>query len=234
MFLLKNPPGYTILQKLGGGRYGVCYLAKNLEGTLVVLKRFRPKMRLRNQENNHHEAVLLSSLSHPAIPQLLGVINHPKAGYFFVLEYKAGTSLGVELFRKHKRFGMDEIHRIGTQLLEILEYLHHQGAAHRDVSIVNVLDDGEKISLVDFGLSRFTSDTAEFLMDYADFGHLLLFLLYSTYHGPKKGGWYEQLPLSQPQKQFLQRLVGLDLPFSSIQEIQKDFQTSFSNQNTPP
>ena len=83
---------YTVVSRLGGGRYGVCYLAKDSAGRQVVLKRFRRRMWKKNQADNYHEAVILSGLSHKAVPRLLGVINQ-RCGYFFVLEYKSGQTL---------------------------------------------------------------------------------------------------------------------------------------------
>ena len=66
---------YTVVSCIGKGRYGVCFLAHGPTGKEVVLKRFRPRMLRKNRYQNHYEAVILSGLSHPAVPELLGVIN---------------------------------------------------------------------------------------------------------------------------------------------------------------
>ena len=87
--------GYTPSRHLGRGKYGVCYLAADIQGQEVVLKRFcrRPnKKKLHDLPENYHEAVILSGLDHPAIPKLLGVINS-RAGYFFASDPSLPGSL---------------------------------------------------------------------------------------------------------------------------------------------
>ena len=106
-----------------------------------MLKRFRRRMRRKNRFHEHHEAVILSGLRHPALPQLEGVIND-RHGYFFVLEYKAGKSLDRWLFDEKKSFSEAEIRDIGTQLFRILEYLESRSVIHGDISISNILYDG--------------------------------------------------------------------------------------------
>ena len=228
MLLFKKIEGYRIVKRLGAGRYGICYLAHPLAccSSSVVLKYFRPRMFEKNRFNNHHEAVILSNLCHPAIPEFLGVINHPR-GYFFILEWKSGVSLQNLLFRQHIKFEKWEIHQIGEQLLELMGYLHQAGVVHRDISIANVLSDGKKIALVDFGLARYASQSESFQLDYACFGNLLLFLLYSNYHGKKSGAWYEELNLSEIECLFLKRLLRLDTPFSNVAEIREKFKHCF-------
>ena len=88
---------YTVTSCIGKGRYGVCFLAHDPDGKQVVLKRFRPRMWRKNKNANHYEAVILSGLNHPAVPELLGVINN-RHGYYFVLEYKEGITLERWLF----------------------------------------------------------------------------------------------------------------------------------------
>ena len=218
---------YTVISKIGGGRYGVCYLAQDQTGRDVVLKRFRPRMLRKNLRNNYHEAVILSNLQHGAIPELLGVVNN-RQGYFFILEYKPGDSLERQLFQQDRKFLDADIFRIGSQILDILLYLHHHGVVHRDISIANVLDDGKQVSLIDFGLARYMDGgRIDPALDYSCFGNLLLYLLYSTYHGKEKGAWYRVLPLSQDKKYYLMRLMGLAPRFKSTEEVRAQFDSAF-------
>lgn len=218
---------YTVMSKLGRGRYGVCYLAQDIHNCPKVLKRFYPRRWKKNRKKNHFEAVILSSVQHPAIPQFLGVINNRK-GYFFVLEYKPGATLENLLFHQRKQFSHDDIYRIGSQLLNILSFLHSQNIVHRDVSITNVMDDGSQISLIDFGLARFADgDRIRFDMDYSCFGNLLLYLLYSGFQGKSRRPWYLELPLSANQKEYLKKLMGLEPPFESCEEILTQFDACF-------
>ena len=225
---LKKAGEYTIKKRLGQGRYGICYLAEDDQDRPVVLKYFRPSTRKKHGDFIQWEAVILSGLSHPSIPQFLGVVNNHR-GYFFVLEYMKGDSLKTLLFQKRKEFSAEEIFQIGEQLLEILLYIHSRSVIHGDISISNVLYDGLRVSLIDFGLASYTGQE-EFGkdLDYACFGNLLLYLLYSGYHGPKKGAWYEELPLSQGQKDFLKSLLGLKEMFSDTETVKKEFLRNFS------
>ena len=228
MICLKKAGEYTIKKRLGQGRYGICYLAEDDQDRPVVLKYFRPSTRKKHGDFIQWEAVILSGLSHPSIPQFLGVVNNHR-GYFFVLEYMKGDSLKTLLFQKRKEFSAEEIFQIGEQLLEILLYIHSRSVIHGDISISNVLYDGLQVSLIDFGLASYIGQE-EFGkdLDYACFGNLLLYLLYSGYHDPKKGAWYEELPLSQGQKDFLKSLLGLKEMFSDTETVKKEFLRNFS------
>lgn len=135
---IKKVGDYTVASCIGKGRYGVCFLAFDPDGNKVILKRFRPRMWRKNKHANHYEAVILSGLEHPAVPELLGVINNQK-GYYFVLEYKDGFTLEQWLFEKKKVFTAEEIYRIGSQIFEVLEYLHSRSVVHGDISAANVL-----------------------------------------------------------------------------------------------
>lgn len=168
-------------------RKTVLLSARNAEGRRVVLKRFRPKMFRENSGENHHEAVILSGLAHPAVPEFLGVLNL-RQGYFFILEYKPGSTLRSLLFRQRTEFTDEQIFRIGAQLLDVLIYLHSRSVVHGDLSISNVVDDGRQVSLLDFGLARYMDGrdiSAD--LDYSCFGNVLLYLLYSRYHEQKFG-----------------------------------------------
>src|SRR5699024_5797956 len=98
------------------------------------------------------------------------------------------------------------IFRIGSQLLTLLVYLHKRHVVHRDISIANVLDNGEQVFLIDLGLAQFSDD---FSSDWESFGNLLLYLLYSSYEGKTGGAWYEELTLSPEKTTCLKRLLGL-------------------------
>lgn len=228
MIFFRHAEIYTIESKLGGGRYGVCYLAQDPEGRRVVLKRFRPQTFRENSGENHHEAVILSGLAHPAVPEFLGVLNL-RQGYFFVLGYKPGSTLRDLLFRQHTEFSDRQIFRIGVQLLDVLVYLHSRSVVHGDLSISNVVDDGRKVSLLDFGLARYM-DSSEIStdLDHSCFGNVLLYLLYSRYHGKKFGAWYEELELSDAKKFFLKRLLGLERSFPDTRFVKQEFLNCFA------
>lgn len=230
--------GYVFERELGTGLFGTCYLCKNQMGEPVVLKKYEPVSFQINQGKNHYEASILSSLSHPAIPELFGVL-HTSGSMYLILEYRPGSTLNTDLFQNHKVYSDLEISRIGIQLLSVINYLHSRNIAHRDISIDNIIDNGMHISLVDFGLSRsirYEESTAQ--TDYYCFGEVLLFLLYSRYTKPndKKdifAPWYEELRLTDFQKYYIGRLLKLKQSFADIREISNGFR-KFIGEGVPP
>lgn len=220
--------------RIGGGRYGVCFLARDPRGRKVVLKRFRRRMWRKNRANNHHEAVILSGLCHPGVPELLGVVNERRS-YCFVLEYMEGNTLDCWLFEKKKVFSEKEIFRIGAQLFDLLEYLHSRNVVHGDISIANIVDDGAKVSLIDFGLARYAVSVPEdFRLDHARAANVLIYLLYSGYSGKGDRPWHEELPLTEKQRKFLLGLMkpdetepGQKRSFCDAAEIKRQFQECF-------
>ena len=226
---IKKVGDYTVASCIGKGRYGVCFLALDPDGKKVILKKFRTRMWKKNKNANHYEAVILSGLEHPAVPELLGVINNQK-GYYFVLEYKDGFTLEQWLFEKKKVFTAEEIYRIGSQIFEVLEYLHSRSVVHGDISAANVTDNGEKISLLDFGLARYADGrNIRFSLDYARAANVLLYLLYSGYGGKGDRPWHEELPLSGEQKEFLRKLMEPEEQFEDTGRVRQVFEKLFTD-----
>lgn len=218
---------YTVASCIGKGRYGVCFLARDPNGTEVVLKRFRPRMWEKNKNANHYEAVILSGLRHPAVPELLGVVN-ARQGYYFVLEYKDGLTLEQWLFRKKKIFAPGEIYRIGSQMFEVMEYLHSRNVVHGDISAANITHNGKRIALLDFGLARYADGVnIRFSLDYARTANVLLYLLYSGYEGKGDRPWHEELPLLREQKEFLEKLLEPEEQFKDTGEVRQMFEKAF-------
>jgi len=218
---------YTVASCIGKGRYGVCFLALDPDGKKVILKKFRTRMWKKNKNANHYEAVILSGLEHPAVPELLGVINN-RQGYYFVLEYKEGLTLEQWLFDRKKIFTSGEIYRIGSQMFEVLEYLHGRNVVHGDISVANVTDDGEKISLLDFGLARYADgENIRFSLDYARAANVILYLLYSGYEGKGRRPWHEELPLTGEQREFLKKLLEPEEQFRDTGTVRHEFEKIF-------
>ena len=146
-----------------------------------------------------------------------------------MLEYKKGRTLKEWLFAEKKVFAPEEICRIGAQIFEILEYLQEKGVVHGDISISNVIDDGEKVSLLDFGLARWEDGRENlFSLDYARTADTLLYLLYSGYSGKGNAPWYEELELTAEQKEFLMTLMRPGGTNAGAGEIRRQFQILFA------
>ena len=208
----------------------MCFLAHSIDGTFVIIKRFKPSIFKKNKEKNSYEAVILSQLKHNAIPELLGVINQ-KGFYGFVLDYKQGYTADELLFKYKHKFTNEEFINIGIQLIKIIKYIHKKGVVHRDIRIPNVLIDKEDVYLIDFGLARY-EDTNKYSydLDFSYLGDFLLYLLYSSFETKerhKKLPWYKELTLKTNQEFFIKRLLGLEMSYKTIYDIERDFITVF-------
>ncbi|MDT8717013.1 protein kinase family protein [Clostridium sp. 19966] len=222
---------YTIEEPIGEGRYGLCFLARSNTGEKVIIKKFKPTLFKRNSDKNAYEAVILSKLKDKRIPELLGVINE-KGFYGFVLEFKEGFTVKELLFKRNHKFTMEEFFNIGIQLISIIRYLHENGIVHRDIRIPNVLINDGKVNLLDFGLSRWANnDNYPYDLDFSYLGDFFLYLLYSSFEPKVKRKnlpWYKELLLTSEQILFLKKLLGIELMYKNIKDIEADFIKAFA------
>lgn len=153
--------------------------------------------------------------------------------YFIVESLMLGRSLQHWLQRDAHVFTMAEIREIGLQLIELLEHLEERGALHGDLRPANVMYDGSRVSLIDFGLSEWIDPKAPpanaaafFAPDRDGLASVLLFLLYSDESRIKpgiKGTWREELNLSPALRQLLEDLFDESHPWASYAEVRKRF-----------
>lgn len=147
---------YRIVRKLGRGGMGAVYEAVDQRlGITVALKETlsaEPSMR----KQFEHEARLLASLQHPALPR---VTDHFVEGNraFLVMQFIAGTDLARIIAQQPGPFPRDQVIAWADQLLDALIYLHSHDrqVIHRDIKPHNLkLAAGGQIALLDFGLAR--------------------------------------------------------------------------------
>ncbi|MDF2958307.1 MAG: hypothetical protein K0S39_42 [Paenibacillus sp.] len=244
---------YRIGQKLGMGSYGVAYLCRDiLSGRRCVLKRVSPTRggAKRAQFIYAKETGMLERLRHPAIPELYRKFRY-RNHLCFTMEYMEGKSLDYLLFHEQQFFTEYESLLLIKKLLSVVAYIHSVGILHRDISIANVVVDKGDVKLIDLGLARELAsgqpteedphdvendDPSEKILrrmihvtsDYYAIGHLLLFLLYSTYNEKKQPpdgvdpGWEHELTLHPDTKKLLRRLLLTEQPYDKVQDILHD------------
>ncbi len=144
---------YRLAGWLGAGGMADVHRATDLRlNRLVAVKIFRPGTDSDGERRFHEEARLLANLSHPGLVAVhdYGVEQHRA---YLVTELVDGWSLREVL--EQQRLPAEEVARIGTDLADVLAYVHEQGVVHRDVKPSNVLlgRDG-RVRLADFGISR--------------------------------------------------------------------------------
>jgi tetratricopeptide (TPR) repeat protein len=137
---------------------GIVFLARDvLLDRRVAIKIIRPELATaRAAERFLREARILANLSHP------NVMPVHRAGeadglFYYVMDYFQGETLGDRL--KHGPLRVEEVRKVGRDLLDALEAVHRHGVVHRDIKPSNILLIEHRAVLADFGISRESSDT---------------------------------------------------------------------------
>jgi serine/threonine protein kinase len=150
---------YQLVELLGEGGSGSTYKAMRLNDRVTVAIKILSLRHLndwKQLELFEREAKVLAQLSHPQIPQYLEYfhVDTPDNRAFYIVQQLAPGRPLTDWVQSGWHGTEAEVRDIASQLLEILQYLHHQSPPliHRDLKPHNIIrnDDG-RIFLVDFG-----------------------------------------------------------------------------------
>jgi eukaryotic-like serine/threonine-protein kinase len=153
---LKDWGHLRVLEKLGGGSYGIVYRAweTRLQRD-VALKLAKPVSLLRefDQARALQEARMLARVSHSNVVKVFGADCHD--GRFGLwMELVDGRTL-EEVLSSHGPMGAQEAAHVGIEVCQALAAVHQVGLLHRDVKASNVMrQKGGRILLMDFGAGR--------------------------------------------------------------------------------
>ncbi|MFX3623204.1 MAG: serine/threonine protein kinase [Ectobacillus sp.] len=235
---------YRIEHVLGMGSYGFTYLVTDLSSLeQKVAKQLRKSKRRLNagRKSFAYEQRILKQLNHPAIPRFLDSFIW-KNELFFIMEYIQGRTFEQLIFEDRAAFSELEAFRTILNINDIVAYVHKQGIVHRDLRIPNILVQGEKLFLIDFGLARYIGERDErenefagekkfmreihYRSDFYALGHFLLFLLYSGYTPvcDKERPWYEELSISPRGTYILKRMLQIEEPYQNAKALNDDIQ----------
>ncbi|HEX8289045.1 MAG TPA: protein kinase [Pyrinomonadaceae bacterium] len=145
---------YRIEKQIGQGGMGKVYVASDdrFNSTVAIKETVFEDPNLRRAFE--HEARLLNSLKHPALPRVSDHFTEEN-GQFLVMEYIAGEDLAEMIERRGEPFPLEDVLKWANQLCNALEYLHSQSIIHRDIKPQNLkLTKGGQIILLDFGLAK--------------------------------------------------------------------------------
>jgi serine/threonine protein kinase len=173
------PPGHRVLEyriekTLGGGGFGITYLAHDINLDLpVALKEYFPNdlavrgaghavsMRVGDSQEQYtwglerflDEARALATFRHPNIVRVLRYFKENGTAYI-VMEYESGDPLKRWLARQTS-FDQKGLLKVIYPLLDGLESVHKTGFLHRDIKPDNIYirADGTPV-LLDFGAAR--------------------------------------------------------------------------------
>ncbi|MGN0261536.1 MAG: protein kinase family protein [Eggerthellaceae bacterium] len=219
---------------MGQGRFGSCFRAQGPHGP-VALKLVKPRKGCMDFQAVWAECRALQACSHPSIPQWLGIVNTARCErtsfsglllgskpYFIVEELMPGASIAYWLQKAGHVFSREEIARIAGQLCDTIGHLQQCGIVHGDLRPANVLYDGERISLIDFGLALDAQDGTAFSIDRDGLACVVLFMLYSDPQIIIPGidaTWREELRIPQALRQCLEDLFDENHPWESPSQM---------------
>jgi serine/threonine protein kinase len=146
---------YKIVDVLGQGGMAEVYLALDLIlDRNVALKVLRPEYLTDPQyvQRLQREAQTLARNTHPNIAAIYA-FGEDKGLHYIVMEYVEGETLRARIDRVGK-LPIGEAIAIAMEVIKALEYAHHKGIIHRDITPGNILitKDGN-VKVVDFGIA---------------------------------------------------------------------------------
>ncbi|MEA2412061.1 MAG: eukaryotic-like serine/threonine-protein kinase [Thermoleophilaceae bacterium] len=154
---------YLLGPLLGRGGMGVVYQAQHVHlGRTVALKLLAPELS-RSEDFRARflrESRLAAELDHPGIVTVYdaGEVN---GVLFIAMRFVRGTDLAA-LLAQRGPLAVDETLSILNQVASALDAAHAAGLVHRDVKPANVMIEGQRCYLADFGLTkRAASDSAQ-------------------------------------------------------------------------
>jgi hypothetical protein len=146
---------FTILREIGRGGFSIVFAARDERvGADVALKMLVPPPAVAQQarERMRREVRAVRGLAHRHIVQVHDFVEDgPRS--FIVMELIDGPDLAVRV-RDRGPLRADEAARIGAAIAEALSLAHARGILHRDVKPSNILLDGGRACLTDFGSAR--------------------------------------------------------------------------------
>jgi tetratricopeptide (TPR) repeat protein/tRNA A-37 threonylcarbamoyl transferase component Bud32 len=153
---------YRLIRELGGGGMSQVFLAEDVAlGRKVVIKVLPPDMAAAvSAERFRREIRMAAGLQHPNIVPVL-TADASNDLLWYAMPFVEGDTLRARLARDGALPVADAV-RIWRDLLEALEAAHAQSVVHRDVKPENILLNGRRALVMDFGVAKaVTASTRE-------------------------------------------------------------------------
>ena len=145
---------YRIERELGRGGMASVFLAHDSRHNReVAIKVLRPELSSSmGPERFEREIRLAAKLSHPNILPLYDS-GSADGLLYYVMPYVSGQSLAARLSRE-VQLPIPEAVDITRQVAAALAHAHQAGFVHRDIKPDNILLDGDRALVADFGIAR--------------------------------------------------------------------------------
>ncbi|MFC5752895.1 serine/threonine-protein kinase [Actinomadura rugatobispora] len=155
---------YRLTDLLGRGGMGAVWLARDEQlDREVAVKELRLPEHLDDAARRiwvarlEREARAAARLRHPGIVTVYDRVTGEDGRPWIVMELVRGSSL-QDLVKAEGPLPPMRVARIGLQVLDALHAAHRAGITHRDVKPANVLLEGDRAVLTDFGIAAVEGD----------------------------------------------------------------------------
>lgn len=159
---------YRVERLLGRGGMGEVWQAVRDDGTfrkLVAIKIMTTPLEGEGQflQRFRQEMQVLANLDHPGISRILDGGELSDGRPYMVMDFIDGLPLDKHC--EERRLSIEDRIRLIVQVCEAVDYLHNAGVIHRDLKPANVMvATGGQVKLLDFGIARVNTITADPLM----------------------------------------------------------------------
>lgn len=150
-------PDFRVERELASGGMGIVFLAYDVAlDCPVAIKIIRPELATaRAADHFLREARILAKIRHPGVVPIHRV-GEADGVFYYVMDLIEGGTLADQL----KQGGMEKgkVLKLGRDLLDALEAVHHHGTLHLDIKPNNIFMVGGRAILTDFGISQPSRD----------------------------------------------------------------------------
>ncbi|MCZ2130361.1 MAG: serine/threonine protein kinase [Bacteroidia bacterium] len=160
--------GYTFTEFIGAGGFGSVYKATK-DGNLYAIKVFREDYILQEYKQSgqsnriQREIDIMKTVNHPYLIKYVDDFKGSDLSvpsYFLVMEFAEGETL-QKLIKRNALQSEGQIISIFKNILQGIKALHQirgnddgKGIIHRDLKPENIIVNGDKVKILDYGISK--------------------------------------------------------------------------------
>jgi serine/threonine protein kinase len=147
-------PGYRLAEPLGAGATGVVYAANRLsDGRSVAVKVVHPELvDPQYRDRLRREARLAAAIDHPGVVRVHAVGGDGDQAWL-AMDLLSGPDL-QRLLDDGGPLSPDRAVALLSEVAAAVDAMHRAGVIHRDVKPANIILDGDRPTVADFGVAR--------------------------------------------------------------------------------